>query len=108
MLGRLPDLLFDHYEVLLEAEKENDECSSGAIKGNINVRLDAIDELVSNSQMIVRAPQNPRHQEMKNVAGAVRKRLHEGKLHEAIEVLASCMGVTTANIITPKKRRFKV
>jgi len=58
--------------------------------------------------MIVRAPQNPRHQEMKNLAGTVRKRLHEGKLHEAIEVLESCMGVAMINIITPKKRRFKV
>jgi len=56
--------------------------------------------------MIVRAPQNPRHQEMKNLAGTVRKRLHEGKLHEAIEVLESCMGVAMVKIITPKKRRF--
>ena len=93
---------------MLEAEKENGECSSGAIKDNINVCLDAIDELISNSEMIIRAPQNPRHQEIKNVAGAVRKRLHEGKLHEAIEVLESCMGVAMINIITPKKRRFKV
>ena len=93
---------------MLEAEKENGECSSGAIKDNINVCLDAIDELISNSEMIIRAPQNPRHQEIKNVAGAVRKRLHEGKLHEAIEVLVSCMGVDMANITTPKKRRFKV
>ena len=106
MIGRLPDLLFDHFSALLEAEKENDPRSDSVMKDNINDRLDAIDELVSNSQMIVRAPQHLRHQEMKNVAAAVRKRLHESKLHEAIEVLASSMGVAIAKIITPKKRRF--
>ena len=77
-------------------------------KAVINERLMALDELAQNSAKIVRAPKplsvDLKYQEMKNVAEAVRKRVREGKLLEAIEALTSAMAVPVGTIITPKKK----
>ena len=68
----------------------------------------ALDDPALNATKIVRAPRpfsvGPKYQEMKNVADAVRMRLREGKLPEAIEALTSTMAVLVGTITTPKKK----
>ena len=70
--------------------------------------LAACDELAQSSAKIVRAPKpltvDPKYHEMKNVADAVRKRMGEGNLLDAIEELTSAMDVPVDTIITPKKK----
>lgn len=99
-LGR-PEALFNHNT------KSKENMGDGE-KAVINERLMALDELAQNSAKIVRAPKplsvDLKYQEMKNVAEAVRKRVREGKLLEAIEALTSAMAVPVGTIITPKKK----
>ena len=100
LLG-LPEALFNHYS------KSKENMGDGE-KALINERLMALDDLTQNAAKIVHAPKplsvNPKYQEIKNVAGVVRKRVREGKLLGAIEALTSAMAIPVSTITIPKRK----